>query len=88
VVSDYFLVGDLAPGGVVRAEGDHKIHVLEVSRDQIQLDPRFSLDFNRDISTGPSVASPYFRAAVTMNEAAAPTRPRFRQKSAKRSLWA
>jgi 56kDa selenium binding protein (SBP56) len=54
VVSDYFLVEDLAPGGVVRAEGDHKIHVLEVSRDQIKLDPRFDLDFNRDISTGPA----------------------------------
>jgi hypothetical protein len=29
VVSDYFLVEDLAPGGVVHAEGDHKIHVLK-----------------------------------------------------------
>ena len=54
VVSDYFLVEDLAPGGVVKAEGDHKIHVLKVSRDHITLDPRFDLDFNRDIRTGPA----------------------------------
>lgn len=54
VVSDYFLVEDLAPGGVVTAEGDHKIHVFEVERDHIKLDPRFDVDFNRDISTGPA----------------------------------
>lgn len=52
VVSDYFLVEDLAPGGVVHAEGDHKIHVINVSHDHMTLDPRFDLDFNRDISTG------------------------------------
>lgn len=54
VVSDYFLVEDLAPGGVVKAEGDHKVHVIKVEPDQITLDPRFDLDFNRDISTGPA----------------------------------
>ncbi len=54
VVSDYFLVEDLAPGGVVRADGDHKVHVLKVDRDHIRLDPRFDLDFNRDIATGPA----------------------------------
>jgi hypothetical protein len=54
VVSDYFLVEDLVPAGVVKAEGDHKVHVFEVGRDQIRLDPRFDLDFNRDISTGPA----------------------------------
>jgi selenium-binding protein 1 len=54
VVSDYFLVEDLAPGGVVQADGDHKIHVIEVGRDEIKLDPRFNVDFNRDISTGPA----------------------------------
>jgi hypothetical protein len=52
VVSDYFLVEDLAPGGVVHAEGDHKIHVINVGHDYMALDPRFDLDFNRDISTG------------------------------------
>jgi len=54
VVSDYFLVEDLAPGGVVKAEGDHKVHVINVGRDHITLDPRFDLDFNRDIATGPA----------------------------------
>jgi hypothetical protein len=51
-VSDYFLVEDLIPSGVVDAEGDHKIHVFDVSPDKITLDPRFDLDFNRDIPTG------------------------------------
>ena len=54
VVSDYFLVEDLVPPGVVKAEGDHKVHVFRVSRNHITLDPRFDLDFNRDISTGPA----------------------------------
>jgi hypothetical protein len=54
VVGDYFLVEDLAPGGVVHAEGDHKIHVLNVYPRRLELDPRFDLDFNRDISTGPA----------------------------------
>jgi selenium-binding protein 1 len=52
VVSDYFLVEDLAPGGVVMAEGDHKIHVIHVDQRHMALDTRFDLDFNRDISTG------------------------------------
>jgi selenium-binding protein 1 len=54
VVSDYFLVEDLAPGGVVHAEGDHKIHVFNVHSRGVELDPRFDLDFNRDIATGPA----------------------------------
>ena len=54
VVSDYFLVEDLAPGGVVQAEGDHKIHVFNVHARRLELDPRFDLDFNRDIATGPA----------------------------------
>ena len=54
VVSDYFLVEDLAPGGVVHAEGDHKIHVINVGPDRMALDPRFDVDFNRDIATGPA----------------------------------
>jgi len=54
VVSDYFLVEDLFPGGVVHAEGDHKIHVLTVHHNRLKLDARFDLDFNRDISTGPA----------------------------------
>jgi hypothetical protein len=39
---------------VVQAEGDHKIHVLKVHPDRLERDPRFDLDFNRDISTGPA----------------------------------
>ena len=54
VVSDYFLVEDLVPGGVVHAEGDHKIHVINVGRNHMTLDSRFDLDFNRDIRTGPA----------------------------------
>jgi hypothetical protein len=54
VVTDYFLVEDLAPGGVVQAEGDHKVHVINVHGNRLELDPRFDLDFNRDISTGPA----------------------------------
>jgi selenium-binding protein 1 len=54
VVTDYFLVEDLAPGGVVQAEGDHKIHVINVHGNRLELDTRFDLDFNRDIGTGPA----------------------------------
>jgi selenium-binding protein 1 len=54
VVTDYFLVEDLAPGGVVQAEGDHKIHVINVHGNRLELDARFDLDFNRDISAGPA----------------------------------
>ena len=49
-----FLVEDLAPGGVVQADGDHKVHVINVEPNQITLDSHFDLDFNRDISTGPA----------------------------------
>jgi WD40 repeat protein len=54
VVSDYFLVEDLAPGGVVQADGDHKVHVIKVEPNRITLDSHFDLDFNRDIATGPA----------------------------------
>ncbi len=63
VVADYFLVQDLFPSGVVRVDGDHKIHVLDIVDDQLILDPRFNLDFNRDIPTGP--ARPHGIAAVS-----------------------
>jgi hypothetical protein len=54
VVSDYFLVEDLSPGGVVSVDGDHKVHVIKVYGNHLTLDPHFDLDFNRDISTGPA----------------------------------
>ncbi len=45
VVSDYFLVEDLAPGGVVMIEGDHKVHVINVQGNRLEVDrglrPRF-----------------------------------------------
>ncbi len=63
VVADYFLVQDLFPSGVVRADGDHKIHVLNVVQDQLVRDPSFDLDFNRDIPTGP--ARPHGLAVVS-----------------------
>ena len=52
VVTDYFLVEDLAPGGIVNVEGDHRIHVINVHEDRLVLDRRFDVDFDRDISTG------------------------------------
>ena len=52
VISDYFLNEDAA--GKVHAEGDHKIHVAKVSRDGLELDERFQLDFNRAFATGPA----------------------------------
>ncbi len=52
IVTDYFLVEDLAPPGVVNADGDHKIHVINVQGNSLELDARFDVDFNRDISTG------------------------------------
>jgi len=54
VVSDYFLVEDLAPGGVVNAEGDFKIHVFNVFSDHLERDTKFKLDFSHDIPTGPA----------------------------------
>jgi hypothetical protein len=54
VVSDYFLVEDLAPGGIVNVEGDHRIHVINVHGDRLERDRKFDVDFDRDISTGPA----------------------------------
>jgi hypothetical protein len=36
VVSDYFLVEDLAPGGLVHAEGDRKIHVINIHGNRLE----------------------------------------------------
>ncbi len=52
VVSDYFLNEDDA--GKVHAEGDHKVHVIRVSRSGLSIDPSFALDFNTAIATGPA----------------------------------
>jgi selenium-binding protein 1 len=63
VVSDYFLVEDLIPTGVVGIDGDHKIHVLDVVDDRLVESTAFNLDFNRDIATGP--ARPHGLAIVS-----------------------
>ena len=52
VVSDYFLNEDDA--GKVHAEGDHKIHVASVSSKGLTLDPKFNLDFNTAVASGPA----------------------------------
>ena len=57
VVTDYFLVEDMFPfasPGKVQFEGDHKVHVLKVSRHSLELDTRFDLDFNTAFETGPA----------------------------------
>ena len=54
VVTDYFLVEDLAPGSVVHAEGDHKIHVINIQGNHLERDRRLDIDFNRDIATCPA----------------------------------
>jgi selenium-binding protein 1 len=66
IVSDYFLKEDLAPGGVVAADGDHKVHVIKVHSQGLTLDPRFDLDLNRDIATGP--ARPHGLVALRAHE--------------------
>ncbi|MGH6857046.1 MAG: hypothetical protein ACRECP_05210, partial [Methylocella sp.] len=52
VATDYFLNED--DFGKIHAEGDHKVHVIQVSHDAITLDPRFNLDFNTAFKTGPA----------------------------------
>jgi len=52
VVSDYFLNEDSF--GKVHAEGDHKIHVAKVMKNDLVLDPKFDLDFNTAFPTGPA----------------------------------
>jgi len=38
----------------VHREGDHRIHVANVQRDRLELDPRFNLDFNTAFPTRPA----------------------------------
>jgi hypothetical protein len=52
VISDYFLNEDNL--GKVHAEGDHKIHVAQITENDLVLDPRFHLDFNTSFATGPA----------------------------------
>jgi selenium-binding protein 1 len=53
VVTDYFLNED--DFGKVHAEGDHKVHVLDVGEKSLTVDPAFHvIDFNTAFSTGPA----------------------------------
>ena len=52
IITDYFLNEDEA--GKVHAEGDHKVHVVKVTANDLILDPNFRLDFNTAFSTGPA----------------------------------
>jgi selenium-binding protein 1 len=52
VVSDYFLNEDSF--GKVHQEGDPRIHVFRVQRHNLELDPRFELDFNTAFTNGPA----------------------------------
>ena len=52
VVADYFLNED--DFGKIHFEGDHKVHVVKVHRNKLELDQRFQLDFNTAFVTGPA----------------------------------
>ena len=52
VITDYFLNEDSF--GKVHAEGDHKVHVARVERNNLELDRRFELNFNTAFSNGPA----------------------------------
>ena len=53
VVTDYFLNQD--DFGKVHLDGDHKVHVLNVSDRSLDVDPAFKvIDFNTAFSTGPA----------------------------------
>ena len=60
VVTDYFLVEDMFPfasPGKVQFEGDHKVHVLKVTRHSLEVDTRFDLDFNTAFHDRPGAAA-------------------------------
>jgi selenium-binding protein 1 len=52
IVTDYFLNED--GFGKIHFEGDHKVHVVKVSKNKLMLDSRFQLDFNTAFPTGPA----------------------------------
>ena len=49
VVTDYFLNED--DFGKIHFEGDHQVHVIQVSRDALALDTRFNLNFDAEFAT-------------------------------------
>jgi selenium-binding protein 1 len=52
VVTDYFLNED--DFGKIHFEGDHKVRVIKVYKNHLELDSRFNLDFNTAFPTGPA----------------------------------
>ena len=52
VVVDYFLNQDDA--GIIHFDGDHRVRVLKVTRDNLVEDERFQVDFNTAFPTGPA----------------------------------
>lgn len=52
VVTDYFLNED--DFGKIHFEGDHKVRVIKVFKNKLELDTRFNLDFNTSFPTGPA----------------------------------
>jgi selenium-binding protein 1 len=52
VVSDYFLNEDSF--GKVHREGDHKVHVANVTSHALHLDPSFNLNFDTAFASGPA----------------------------------
>jgi hypothetical protein len=52
VVTDYFLNEDNF--GKIHFEGDHRVHVIKVFKDRLQLDTRFDVDFNTAFPMGPA----------------------------------
>jgi selenium-binding protein 1 len=52
IVTDYFLNEDSF--GKIHFEGDHKVHIIKVHKNKLELDKRFNLDFNTAFPTGPS----------------------------------
>ena len=57
-----FAAGDVGVGefvdeddfGKIHFEGDHRVHVIKVSRNGLKLDRRFRLDFDTAFPTGPA----------------------------------
>jgi selenium-binding protein 1 len=52
VVTDYFLNEDNF--GKIHFEGDHRVHVIKVFKNRLQLDTRFDVDFNTAFPTLPA----------------------------------
>ena len=50
IATDYFLNED--DFGKIHFEGDHKVHVIKVHKNKLELDTRFQLDFNTALPTG------------------------------------